>query len=529
MKKVFIIAALLAMLSVAFSQQYLFENFEAAFQGTPGAPPGWTQTMNRPVQHATTEKDWLRNTWSGTAWTLSSSGTNPAGAYSGTGVLWIDDYNYNTSSIPQNSRRMESPVVNLSGSTSPYIRFWYFNNQGVGVTMNLRVMVSANSGATWDLLTPIVNGFTVTNATWNQISLSIPAAYRTSGFKLGIELTNRYGTNNPFIDDISVEEFTPITIVSAQTGDWNLATTWVGGAVPTANNHVEIADGHTVTVTNTTSTTGIIARCQNLTVNGTLNHGAGTSNLLHAFGDIAVNGTFNAFNGTSGRAVYCGGSFGIGSSGTVNFSIGTTAQSTGTTTISTGASGLIFFNNQPATFNNEGTLTSGRIGNILHMGQGSFTYDRQITVNYMFGLYLGNVNPNSNLTLGDRPASGVFAFERSNGTFTSNPLWNNTNVTSRNYVYYSPNWVPLTQTTITTGNEIEVVSTVRTITGTLTMNTHNHLQLAYPLNVGTTTTGGLALTRGIIISDETNVLHLAQGNTSTALGTLPSTATPPRS
>lgn len=509
----------------SWAQTYLTEDFEIAWTGTPNAPSGWSQTRIRAINHATSEKDWLRNTWSGAAWTLASTGTNPTGAYSGTGVAWIDDYNYNSSSTPQAASRLESPVVDLSGSTSPYVRFWYFNNQGVGITLNLRVMVSADGGTTWHVLTPILNGFTTTNLTWNRISVAIPAAYRTANFKFAFELTNRWGSTNPFIDLVSVEEFTPTTITSAATGDWNAGATWVGGVVPTADNHVVIAAGHTVTLP---TTTGIIGRCQNLNIEGTLAHSTGTAVMIHAFGNIVVSGTLNAFNGTSGRFIYCGGNFTINAGGTANFSAGTTSQATGTTAISTGAAGIVFLNNQSAGFTNSGTLTSGYVQNILHMGHGAFTYNSPVTCYRTFGLYLGSVNPNGNLTLGNAPSSLVQTIERANGSFTSDPIWNNTNISSRSNVYYSPNWVPITQTTVTTGSEVELISGTRTISGTLTMNTHNHVQLAYPLTVGTAATGtGLTLTRGIIITDGTNLLHLAQNNASTSVGTTPSTATPP--
>ncbi len=524
MKKLLLLI-LIGLVSMPISAQYLTEDFETGWTGTPSAPSGWTQTRIRAINHATAEKDWLQNTWTGSAWSVSSSGTNPStGAYSGTGVAWIDDYNYMSSSTPQASSRLESPVVNLSGSTSPYLRFWYFNNQGVGVNLNLRVMVSSNSGTTWDVLTPIVNGFTVTASTWNRISVAIPAPYRTANFKFAFEITNRYGTNNPFIDLVTVEEFTPTTITSTATGDWNAGATWVGGVVPTADNNVVIAAGHTVTMP---TTTGIIGRCQNLTIDATgiLNHSTGTANLIHAYGTITVNGTLNAYNGTSGRFIYCGGDFTINSGGTANFSAGTTSQSTGTTAISTGAAGIAFLNNQSASFTNGGTLTNNYIQNILHLGQGNFTYNNTVNCYRTFGLYLGSVNPNSNLTLGNAPSSVAQSVERANGTFSSNPTWNNTNISSRSNYYYSPNWVPITQTTLLTGNEIESIAGVRTVSGTFSMNTHNNLQLNYPLTVGTATTGSMTLTRGIIITDDTNLLTI---NTffGGATGTAPSTATP---
>ncbi|MBM4403137.1 MAG: hypothetical protein FJ042_01930, partial [Candidatus Cloacimonetes bacterium] len=75
MKKISFLFALLAILAPVLAQTYLFEDFETAFVGSPGAPSGWTQTMNRPVIHTTGERDWHRNTWTGSAWSIASSGT----------------------------------------------------------------------------------------------------------------------------------------------------------------------------------------------------------------------------------------------------------------------------------------------------------------------------------------------------------------------------------------------------------------------------------------------------------------------
>ncbi len=526
MRKIYfklLMALLLIVPEINYAQTYLSEGFESAFTGSPAAPTGWTQTKIRAISSLTGERDWNRITYSGT-WSPSSGGTNPASAYAGTSALWIDDRFFMGNSTPQASNRMESPAVDLSVSTSPYLRFWYFNNEGVGVTLNLRVLISADGGTNWQSLTPIVNGFNTANTTWNRISIAIPASYRTANMKFAFELTNKYGTSNPFIDNVTVEEYTPTTVTSTASGDWNNTATWVGGVIPTADNHVVIASGHTVTVTNATSSTGIFARCQNLQVDGTLAYGAGTANLLHAYGNITVNGTFNAFNSTSGRLVFCGGNFTVSSSGTANFSNGTTAQSTSSTSgISTGAAGIVWLGNQPAVFSNAGTLTSGVIQNLLHLNPGGTTYNSAVTCSRTLGLYLGAVNPNGNLTVG-LAAVTTQTIERANGSFTSEPIWGAS--VTRSVNYYSPNWVPLTQTTINTGHEIETIAMVKTVAGTLTLNTHNHIQLNTPVRVGTATTGGLTLTRGILITTPTNLLSVSPFLTG-ATGTAPSTATPP--
>ncbi|MDZ4121931.1 MAG: hypothetical protein U1C33_05890, partial [Candidatus Cloacimonadaceae bacterium] len=143
-------------------------------------------------------------------------------------------------------------------------------------------------------------------------------------------------------------------------------------------------------------------------------------------------------------------------------------------------------------------------------------------------MYSGNLVHNGNLTLGNAPASAVQTIVIHHaGLGGIDPIWNNTNVPSRSYYLYSPNWVPLKQTVVPSLNvHFELVGEVRTCTGTLTMNTHNNLNLTSPVTVGTATSGGLVLTRGIITTTEANILHLAAGNTSTAAGTAPSILTP---
>ncbi|MFN9111954.1 MAG: hypothetical protein ACK5XN_17965, partial [Bacteroidota bacterium] len=272
---------------------YLAEDFDSTFVGTPAAPPGWSQTRIQSVISAAGEFDWVRNGWTGTAWTSPGVGAIPAtGPVNGNGALWINDYDFGTTSIAQTERRIESPSFDLTTSTSPYVRFWYFNAEGTGVALNLRVVISSNGGATWQTLSNVLNGFDSVANTWNRISIAIPAKYRTSNVKVGFAIVNRYGSNNPFIDALTVEEFTPTTITSAANGNWNSSATWVGGVIPTSSHNVVIA--HTVTVG---LGTGIIARCQDLTINAgaALNYSTTTTNNLHAYGNVFVSGTLNAF------------------------------------------------------------------------------------------------------------------------------------------------------------------------------------------------------------------------------------------
>ncbi|MBS1513816.1 MAG: T9SS type A sorting domain-containing protein [Bacteroidetes bacterium] len=504
MKKFLLLLAIVLLFSVKGYSQYFTEDFESAFVGSPPAPAGWTQTSYNINTTAASDKDWVQNTWTGAAWSVTSNGTNPTGAKSGTGVLWIDDYNYVGASNPQNSSRMESGAINILGATSPYLRFWYFNNQAPGQTMNFRVMLSSNSGATWDAV-PILNGWDSAANKWNRINIPIPAAYRTSTFRLAFEITNRWGTNNPFIDLVSVEEYTPTTITSTGAGgNWNDPAAWVGGVPPTSDNNINIVTGATITVP---AVVGLIARCQNAQIDGTLTFGTTTSTAFCAFGNITVGATgrLNAFNGTSGRSVLCGGNFTNG--GAINFAIpNATANNWSVAGLATGAATLVLFGPSASNYDVTGTLDSGRINNVwvIKSGAGGAYFNTALTVPLTFGAYSGNSF--GSLTLGNAGANGTTqTIERSEGSFPI-PTFNNTRITARNYNYLTTNMVPLIRAIRNFGSEVETVLGVRTITGTLRMDTYNRWNLSYPLTVGTATTGGLTLTKGIITTDATNII-----------------------
>ena len=506
---------------------YFAENFDSAFTGTPAAPPGWTQTRIQAVTSAAAEFDWLQNVWLGTTWSNLGTGTTPAtGAVNGTGVLWIDDYNLGGTSIAQTERRLESPSFDLSTSTSPYMRFWYFNSEGSGLALNLRVVISTNGGTTWQTLSNVLNGYDSVTSSWNRISIPIPAKYRTTNVKIGFAIVNRWGSANPFIDAVSVEEFTPTIITSAASGNWNSAATW-GGIVPTSSHHVVIQSTHTVTVG---AATGIVARCQDLTINtgGTLNYSTTAANSLHVYGNVTVNGTLSALNGTSGRIMVVGGNFTIATGGVATFNTGAGTQ--GTTAVSTAltstSSTLVLTNSAPASFTNSGTLSAStnRINNIIHLGSDTFTYNNTVVVPFTLALRNGPVNPNGFLTIGNAASATTFnTVQRVNGFFTSAPNFSNTNITSRITAYHLSNTVSVQPEQLTAGFEIEAIAGVRTVTGTLVMNTHDNVQVNYPLTIGTATTGGFTLTRGILITTDT--IRLTSFLTPPA-GVAPSTATP---
>jgi hypothetical protein len=529
LRYLFIFGISIGFIKTLKAQVYLAESFETPFVGNPAAPAGWTQTRITPIVSGS-ERDWTRNTFSGGVWAITGGTTPPnPGAFHGTGALFLQDIGFTGTTTPQSERRITSPAFNLTTSTSPYVRFYYYNIQEVGLSLNLRVVISTDSGNTWNTLSNIVSGTNTTTNTWSKVNIPIPPIYRTANTRIGFAYVNRNGSHNVFIDSVSVLEFVPTTITSATSGNWNVASTWVGGVVPTADHNVVIANGHTVTVAVTGN--GIV-RCQNLTINsgGTLTYGPTSQHRIQVHGDVTVSGTLNAFNGTIGRVLYVGRNFTVNAGGTATFNTGALQNGTSVpiTTVNANASGIIFCNADSASFTNNGTLTGARINNIWHLGSNAviFRYNSAVIVPYTFGLLSGQVNPNNQLTIGSPPSLQTYAYIwRADGTFTSTPNYDMTNVSYWWVLYLSVSQTSIQPKTILSGNEIRIVSGSRMVEGVMTMNTHSNLQLTYPLTIGNSAYGFLQLQRGIIISSETNPL-IYNTSLSNVTGVTPSTVSP---
>lgn len=524
MKKTLTVISFLAMLFIgsnAFSQ-YLTEGFESAFTGSPAAPPGWTQSqvvligdgVAEPIS-TNGEKDWEQNTWTGSAWSKSPStpGTVPSGgAFAGTGVLWFNDIFFPVATA-NGSRRVETPTINLAASVSPYVRFYMFSAQ-LTTNVNFRVMASSDGGTTWKAIMIVLQNAAVTGTMaatdpYQRINVLIPAAYRTANCKIGLEVAAVGGTSsfNLFIDNFSVEEYTPSTITAnVTTGLWSAPATWVGGVVPTSDNDVVIPVGATVNMDVNA------CRMQNVTVAGTLQYGTTTAtHLTQIFGNltVSVGGLYNSWNTTTGKRTFIGGN--INCAGSIDFSVG--------------AGLIVWCGGAPATYTNTGTVVGGRCSNVWHYNSGGVTYNSPLTVPNTVDLGNGVVNPNGNLTVGSGAYALTQTIERtSQGSFSQAPIWG-TGVT-RSIAYFSASVAPYTKSTITPGFEVETINGERCISGTLTMSTYDHLTLGFPLVVGTPSSGVLTMTRGLIISSVSNTLILNVATTGSA-GTAPSTATPP--
>ncbi|MBS1652801.1 MAG: T9SS type A sorting domain-containing protein [Bacteroidetes bacterium] len=526
MKKIYqLIIGFAISLGIANAQTYLSENFDGTWSGSPAAPAGWTQTqtilLGDGIPEATTangEKDWEQNTNTGAGtWSNSPGGTMPNAAVSGSNVLFMNDYYFGSTGNAFGSRRMESPAINLASATSPYVRFSYFCGYP-STNLLLRVVASNDGGTTWNPIMFISPNADVTSFSsttpWQKISVKIPSIFMVSNAKLGLEMTNTWGTSCLFVDNFSVEEFTPTTITSAASGAWSNPATWVGGVVPNANNNVVIAATHTV------QTDVNIARMQDLSIDGVFTYSStSTTQLNHVFGNMTINatGTYFSGNGTTGKRSYFGGN--IINNGIMNFQPGTSV---------TGA--LVWIGYQ-STYSGSGSIVNNRVPTVAHAAIGGVQYSSPFTISNTCALYLGTVN-GTNLTLGNAPSTGAtFLIEECVGKIVGPVTYNSTNIAQRNLTFTNPVngqggiSLGIPQSNVTPADEIETIAGNKQVTGTLNMNTHNNMVLGYPLSVGTSTgSQNIALSRGIIITTSVNILTLNQSAAGT-IGTVPTTIT----
>jgi len=352
---------------------------------------------------------------------------------------------------------------------------------------------------------PNANVTTFSSTTpWERINVKIPSAFFVANCKIGLELTNSWGIQVYYIDDFSVEEFTPTTITSVASGAWSNPATWSGNIVPTANNHVVIASGHTVQVDVN------IARMQNLTIDGVFTYSTiSATQLAQVFGNITISptGSLLSLSGTTGKMLYVNGS--LTNNGFMNFQPGTSAA------------GGICWTGYDAVYSGTGVINNNRVPVVVHAVGNTVQYNNPFTIATSCALYSGTVNVN-NLTIGDPSLTAALVMERYRGIFSSAPTFN---ISSYSMTYRTPInnlggiYLAYTPTIISSSEEIPLISGSRKVT-TLSMITHDNLTLTYPLTVGTPSSGAITLTRGIISTSTTNLITF-ESNVAGTAGTPP--------
>ena len=156
-------------------------------------------------------------------------------------------------------------------------------------------------------------------------------------------------SKSPVCSASSASSFTFLGFVSAQTGNWNLGSTWQGGVVPPSGSGVTILNSHNVTLNVNSAPSGV-------TINsgGTLTLNNATNTLDLGAGTLLVNGTLSvtsAVNAASARLT--AGTLTIGTGGAFTNSAGNAGSISVTT----------FNVNSGATYNHDalGSSPSGTL------------------------------------------------------------------------------------------------------------------------------------------------------------------------
>ena len=392
--------------------------------------------------------------------------------------------------------------MDLSASTDPWVSFFVWDGNGI-TAQHLQVLVSTNNGTTWELLQPIASpGQSGSSTAFARYAVNL-SQYKSATTRLAFGSINTYGSSDIWLDQVVVEERVATTNTfnpTAAADNWFTAANWSLGRVPNALDNVVIAAGKTA---NINVSAGIPAFAASLNVAGTLQYST-TTNYLIVGGDVTVasGGTLRlGTSGTTGLRIYVGGDLVV--NGTLNGNLGTGCA--------------LYFFGRDKQLSGSGTITGNIIREIYHAGTGTFTYNQTnaVAVQATFGLFNGNVNPNSKLNL------GVSTFNLTTikgfGNLTAAPGFPNIGTSTRSVTYQGPNastvacYSPFGNVSNISagGPEVEVISGVKTVTGTLTFNHYGNFDLVAPLQVGNASfTGTLTMTRGIVNSTSTNYLWL---------------------
>ena len=208
------------------------------------------------------------------------------------------------------------------------------------------------------------------------------------------------------------------TITSVASGNWSAPATWSTGAVPTATDNVQIADGHTVNIDITAPA------CLNLTVgqgvSGTLTFTSAAASTLTVNGSVTVatGGNFNAgTTATIVHIIYIGGNSATApyaSNLTVNGNFDMWATAT------TGRATITFFGVQNSVISGAGTIDFNST-NILNKGATTATSTTTppiLDLQKAFTVLGANVSGFiTTLTAGTLKISG--SFTQSNPVFTA--------------------------------------------------------------------------------------------------------------
>ena len=161
--------------------------FAEGFEDEVFPPLGWTMVSSDEYGYTTTN-----------GWALGD-GTDYGPGYpnSGVGAAYFNvyDYWYNDQST------LISPPIDLSGASAPILSFYYWDSYHSSLyPHSLEVLISTDSGVSFVSLLALnsSNG-------WEEFEINL-SSYVGSTVHVAFKSVSDYGTNNPYIDDIMIEE-----------------------------------------------------------------------------------------------------------------------------------------------------------------------------------------------------------------------------------------------------------------------------------------------------------------------------------
>ena len=235
-----------------------------------------------------------------------------------------------------------SPLIaNLGSSDNNSRRFFSFTPSALPVAspvaLTFSLVQTASTTVNWQDNSSNESSFIVTRAT--------DAAFTTGVVNTQVPSTSSAGTGTAYSlvqtgllpstayyykviaasegsvsPDISGTATTtaPGTFISIASGNFNAASTWDVNVVPSIYDNAIVATGHNVSV----NATGL--QIANLTVQGTLSYGAGTSFAINGNLTVEPAGTVNVFTATTGKSLTVSGN--IVNNGIIDLSVGATTE-----------------------------------------------------------------------------------------------------------------------------------------------------------------------------------------------------------
>jgi len=164
---------------VAISTFPYFEGFELGTVG-PILPDCWMQ------EYVVGDLDWETK--------HSSSHSGYGGAHGG-------DYYISIQYLPPGSytTKLITPVLNLSGLTSPILKFWHFQQEWAGDQDVLRIYYKTSASGSWNLLQEYDNNVEI----WTERTIPLPNT--SSSYYIAFEGETNRG-RGILIDDVSIGE-----------------------------------------------------------------------------------------------------------------------------------------------------------------------------------------------------------------------------------------------------------------------------------------------------------------------------------